>query len=165
MPPDPAGPAISRGHLLLLPILHGRLECAVLVRQAFQHCQPDAVAVELPPTLRAAVLRAVARLPLLSVVHYRESSGQTVYWPIEPTDPIVEAVRLAAAADLPLYFIDRDLEGYPRVREAFPDSYVLTRIGLADYAEAYRRSARTCGADAALALRKSNFRPCVAVVV
>jgi len=39
-------------NLLLLPILHGRLECAGLVRQAFELHQPDAVAVELPSTLK-----------------------------------------------------------------------------------------------------------------
>lgn len=130
--------AIVHRHLVLLPILHGRLECAILVRQAYRQYQPDAIAVELPSTLAAAVLRAVKRLPLLSVVYYQESSGQTVYYPIEPTDPLVEAMRLALAADLPLYCIDLDMEGYPRVREAFPDPYVLPTLGLAAYAEAYR---------------------------
>jgi len=143
MVPPPTAPstvAIPHGHLLLLPILHGRLECARLVRQAFADHRPDAVAVELPPTLQAAVLRAVARLPLLSVVYYQEGSGQTVYWPIEPTDPLVEAIRLALAEEVPLHFIDRDMEGYPRLREAFPDPYALLSIGLPAYAEAYRQT-------------------------
>ena len=133
--------ALTHKNLLLLPILHGRLECTVLVRQAFEIQQPDAIAVELPITLEAAVLRAVARLPLLSVVHYQDNNGQTVYWPIEPTDPLVEAVRSGVAGGVPVYFIDRDMENYPRVREAFPDPYALTRIGLEAYAEAYKRSA------------------------
>jgi len=132
--------AIPHGRIHLLPILHGRMECAIWVRRAFACLQPDAVAVELPATLQAAVLRAVARLPLLSVVHYQESSGQTVYWPVEPTDPLVEAIRLAVAADLPLAFIDRDMEGYPRIREAWPDPYALNSIGLTAYAEAYRQT-------------------------
>ena len=51
--------ALPHHNLLLLPILHGRLECADLVRQAFMVQPPDAVAVELPPTLEAAVLQAV----------------------------------------------------------------------------------------------------------
>lgn len=129
-------------NLLLLPILHGRLECAGLVRQAFELHQPDAVAVELPSTLKAAVLRAVARLPLLSVVHYQESNGQTVYWPIEPTDPLVETLRAGLEHQVPLYFIDRDMENYPRVREALPDPYALNRIGLEAYTEAYRQAAQ-----------------------
>lgn len=141
MPPaNPTSTVIPHRHLLLLPILHGRLECALLVRQAWEDYQPDAIAVELSVTLQAAVRQAVARLPLLSVVHYQESSGQTVYWPIEPTDPIVEAVRLAQAKDIPLYFIDRDIEGYPRMRETLPDPYALVSIGLQAYVEAYRQA-------------------------
>jgi hypothetical protein len=138
--PETTALAMPHGPFLLLPILHGRLESAVLVRRAFVSLQPDAVAVELPATLRDAVLRAVGRLPLLSVVHYQESSGQTVYWPVEPTDAIVEAIRLAVAAGLPLAFIDRDMEGYPRIREAWPDPYAMQSLGLAAYAEAYRRT-------------------------
>jgi hypothetical protein len=135
--------AIPCDNLLLLPILHGRLECAALVRQAFEMQQPDALAVELPATLETAVLRAAARLPLLSVVHYEDSHGQTIYYPIEPTDPLVEAVRLGVAKGLPVHFIDRDMENYPRVRESLPDPYALTQIGLEAYAEAYRLTFET----------------------
>ena len=117
--------AIPHQNFLLLPILHGRLECAALVRLAFEVQKPDAIAVELPTTLKAAVLKAVARLPLLSVVHYQDEYGQTVYWPIEPTDALVEAIRLGVTGGVPVYFIDRDMENYPRIREAFPDSYAL----------------------------------------
>jgi hypothetical protein len=134
--------ALPHDNLLLLPILHGRLECAALVWRAFEVHRPDAVAVELPITLEAAVLRAVARLPLLSVVHYQDSNGQTVYWPIEPTDPLVEAIRLGVAREVPVYFIDRDMDNYPRVREALPDPYALTRIGLEAYAAAYLKISR-----------------------
>lgn len=129
--------ALPLNNFLLLPILHGRLDCAALVRQAFEVHKPDAVAVELPATLKTAVFQAVARLPLLSVVHYQDSNGQTVYWPIEPTDPLVEAIRLGVAAEVPVYCIDRDMENYPRIREALPDPYALTRIGLEAYAAAY----------------------------
>ncbi len=139
---EPSPVALSHQNLLLLPILHGRLECAALVRQAFLVQPPDAIAVELPPTLETAVLQAVSRLPLLSVVHYQDSHGQTVYWPIEPTDPLVEAIRLGVAGDVPVHFIDRDMENYPRVREALPDPYALTQIGLEAYAEAYRRTSQ-----------------------
>ena len=141
---EPTGlPVALRHHnLLLLPILHGRLECAALVRQAFDLHQPDAVAVELPPTLETAVLQAVKRLPLLSVVHYQDSNQQTVYWPLEPTDPLVEAIRAGVTGGVPVYFIDRDMENYPRIREALPDPYALNRIGLEAYAEAYRRTSQ-----------------------
>ncbi|MFP3868458.1 MAG: DUF5682 family protein [Desulfobacteraceae bacterium] len=127
-------------HLALVPVLHGCLECALLVRQAFDQYQPQAVAVELPPTVQDAVLRAVQRLPLLSVVYYEESNGRLVYFPIEPTDPLIEALRLGQEHGLPVHFIDRQVEGYPRLREALPDPYALHKIGLESYAEAYRQS-------------------------
>ncbi|MBW1953860.1 MAG: hypothetical protein JRI66_12405 [Deltaproteobacteria bacterium] len=127
-------------HLALVPVLHGRLECALLVRRAFDQYQPQAVAVELPPTVQTAVRQAVQRLPLLSVVYYEESDGRLVYFPIEPTDPLIEAIRLGQEHSLPVHFIDREVEGYPRLRESLPDPYALNQIGLRAYADAYRQS-------------------------
>ncbi len=155
LPPSPE--VIHHRGLALLPVLHGRLECALLVRRAFFALRPAALAVEFPPTLAAAVTRAVKRLPLLSVVHYQEASGQLVYLPIEPTDPLVEAVRLGLEHDVPVAFIDRDTEGYPRHRDALPDPYALTRIGLAAYAEAYRAACPDVSADPADRLREQTM--------
>ena len=47
---------------------------------------------------------------------------------------------MGVTGGVPVYFIDRDMENYPRIREAFPDSYALNQIGLPAYAEAYRRT-------------------------
>ena len=104
--------------------------------------EPDVVAVELPPTIRRAFLDGVKRLPLLSVVHYREEDGTFVYLPVEPTDGQVEAVRLALERGLPVHFIDRDTEGYPFDRSPMPDPYALTRIGHFEYCRAYLRATR-----------------------
>jgi hypothetical protein len=76
------------------------------------------------------------------VVHYQDSRGQTIYWPIEPTDPIVEAIRSGLAKELPIHFIDRDMENYPFQRETLPDPYALTQIGLEAYAAAYLRTSQ-----------------------
>jgi len=143
--------------LALLPVLHGRLECAWLVRQAFLARRPRAIAVEFPPTLADAITRAVRRLPLLSVVHYREASGQLVYLLIEPTDPLVEAMRLGLEHEVPVFCIDRDTEGYPRHRESLPDPYALHRIGLTAYAEAYRASLPGAAAEPADLLREQTM--------
>ncbi|MEW5721814.1 MAG: hypothetical protein AB1896_01815 [Thermodesulfobacteriota bacterium] len=132
---------IQKGGLTFVPVLHGRLEFAEALRRVFRCVQPTAVAVELPVTLQKAVERGLDRLPLISVVLYQEKNGRTVYLPLEPHDPVVAAAHLARAAGLPLAFIDRDTEGYPRRREPFPDPYTVTRLGLAVYAEAYRQVA------------------------
>jgi hypothetical protein len=120
-----------------LPILHNRLEFALEVRRCFLDWQPEAVAVELPPTLKDPILTAVQRLPFLSVVLYQEKSGRHVYLPIEPVDGIMEALRLGLENDKPLFFIDRDTEGYPQNTDPMPDPYAIARIGYPAYCRAY----------------------------
>ncbi|MEW6184906.1 MAG: hypothetical protein AB1585_04100 [Thermodesulfobacteriota bacterium] len=124
-------------NLRFLPILHNRLEFALEVHRQFFDYRPQALAVELPSTLEIPVLTAVKRLPFLSVVLYREKSGQHIYLPIEPIDGIIEALRLALENDCPIFFVDRDTEGYPSQHELMPDSYALARIGYRTYCQAY----------------------------
>ncbi len=136
------------GPVHALPMLHYRLEFAQLVRMAVHQVRPDAVAIELPPTLEVPFLRAVRRLPQISVISYQleltkgsgHDNGETVYLLVEPADPLVEAARLALELKLPLYFIDVDTAGYPRHYERLPDSYSIRRIGLAAYYRAYRET-------------------------
>ena len=124
-------------NICFVPVVHGRLEFAMAVIRWFARWQPDAVIVEYPKTLQEPLLKGLKRLPLLSVVLYKEKDGTHVYLPLEPTDGIVEASRLALAHDLPLYFVDRDLEGMPQIRETMPDSYSIDRIGHTAYCKAY----------------------------
>jgi len=125
------------GPVHALPVLHYRMEFAHLVRMAFHRVRPRAVAIELPPTLEVPFLRALRRLPEISVISYDtkpdKGSSETVYLLIEPADPLVEAARLAVEHDLPLHFIDVDTDNYPRHNQPFPDSYSICRIGLEAY--------------------------------
>ena len=130
---------IERRGVRFVPILHNRLEFALEVRRQFEAFRPDCVAVEYPPTLRRVILEGVRRLPFLSVVHYVEEDGAFVYMLLEPTDGQVEAARLALSRDLPVFFVDRDTEGYPLDHASMPDPYALTRIGHAEYTRAYLR--------------------------
>ncbi len=127
------------GEVAALPVLHGRVEFAEAVRAAFRRVEPTAVAVELPPTLRPAVLRALERLPRVSVVVYETADGETVYWPVEPADPFVEALRLAREAGLRIVFADADIDRAPERAEPLPDPYAALRIGHRAYAEACLR--------------------------
>jgi hypothetical protein len=124
-------------NIRFVPILHNRLEFALEVHRRFLEFQPEAVAVELPPTLEEAALAAVKRLPCLSVILYREKSGQHIYLPVEPVDGIIEALRLSLENHLPLFFVDRDTEGYPQRSDPLPDPYAITRIGYSTYCLAY----------------------------
>lgn len=131
------------GPVQALPILHYRMEFAQLVRMAFQRVRPEAVAIELPHTLEVPFLRALRRLPQVSVLSYQSKTKEreeTVYLLVEPADPLVEAARLALEQGMPLHFIDVDSDSYPRHTEQLPDSYSICRIGLEAYYHAYRTS-------------------------
>jgi hypothetical protein len=131
------------GPVHALPVLHYRMEFAQLVRTAFAHVRPDAVAIELPATLEAPFLRALRRLPQISVVNY-QAGGEEVYLLVEPADPLVEAARQALEQGVPLHFVDVDTDAYPRHHEPLPDSYSISRIGLAAY---YREYLAACGTE------------------
>lgn len=161
-PGDPPGDCLLPlgDDVAVVPVLHGRLEAAFAVREAIRTWRPDHVVVELPVTLQDAVLRAVDRLPLLSVVETRETGGKapspnhksdlgipaeyvettrSVYLLVEPTEPLVEAVRTARELGIPVVFGDRDMDGYregdPGQPEAFPDTVAGARLGWRRYCE------------------------------
>ncbi len=148
--PDPLG--LSRDELAelglllpgvaVLPILHGRLEFAWMVRKAIEKLTPAALAVELPDSLGDAVHRAVGRLPLLSVVEYADASGRPVYLPIEPADALVEAVRRGHELGIPVHLVDRDVDTYPQSRDRYPDALASESVG----ARTFLRTALECAA-------------------
>src|SRR5580698_4988105 len=89
--PDPG--SLRRGRFTYLPVAPGRLEFAIVVRQTILRDRPQVVALELPVTLQQPYMRAVARLPEMSVIVYPDADDpqRGVYVPIEPADPFVEA--------------------------------------------------------------------------
>lgn len=134
--------AEHEGTIEVLGIAHYRVEFASVVRSTIARLRPAAIAVELPSTLESAVRRAVRRLPELSVVLYVTRAGEAVYLPVEPTDPIIEAIRSGLERDIPVSFVDLDVDDYPDYRERLPDPWAMTRLGPAAYAEAYRAQPR-----------------------
>ncbi len=135
------------GGIFVVPVLHERLESAVAVRRALARVAPDAVAVEVPSTLSLVWSRAVDRLPSISVLLYENAAGETIYLPVHPADPAVEASRWARERGLPLACADLDVDGYADHRDPLPDPYALTRIGLPAYLDAFRRTARPADAQ------------------
>ena len=129
-------------NVCIVPVLHSRMEFALEVRRQFEEFRPQHVAVEYPPTLQGKILEGVKRLPLLSVVYYKEDDGTFVYLLLEPTDAQVEAIRLALENNVPVHFIDRDTQGYPLDRSPMPDPYALNRIGHYLYCQAYLQTQR-----------------------
>ncbi|MFC1580527.1 hypothetical protein ACFL4N_06385 [Thermodesulfobacteriota bacterium] len=134
--------SIQWENVRLVPILHNRMEFALEVQRQFNEFQPEHVAVEYPFTLKEPLLKAVQRLPLLSVVHYQEKDGTFIYLTVEPTDGQVEAMRLALENDIPIQFVDRDTEGYPLDHTPLPDPYAITKVGHFMYCQAYLQTHR-----------------------
>ncbi len=143
--PFPDAGSLQRGRFTYFPVVPGRLEFAVEVRQALLREKPGVVAVELPSTLQPAWMRAVRRLPEISVILYpdesqagRSEEDKAVYVPIETTDPFTEAARTALEIDAEVLFADPELGPRPHLPDDYPDPYSIRHIGLSRYIEAYR---------------------------
>jgi hypothetical protein len=136
--PDPG--SLRRGCFTYLPVVPGRLEFAIEVRQAILRQKPQVVALELPITLQQQFLRAVARLPEISVIVYPDENDpeRAIYVPVEPADPFVEAIRTALEIGADVVFADPDSGERPHLKDAYPDPYSIRHIGYEKYVEAYR---------------------------
>jgi hypothetical protein len=96
--------------------------------------------LELPVTLQQQYIRAVARLPEMSVIVYPDDKDneRAIYVPVEPADPFVEAIRTANETGADIVFADPDSGERPHLKDAYPDTYSVRHIGLGKYVEAYR---------------------------
>ncbi|MGE5647142.1 MAG: hypothetical protein ACM336_15280 [Acidobacteriota bacterium] len=132
--------SLVRGRFRYLPVAPGRMEFALEARRAILETKPQVVAVELPATLEQAYLRAMARLPAMTVLVYPDNREEesAVYVPVEPADPFTEAIRSASETGAAVLFADPDLGERPHIPDQYPDPYSLRHIGLEKYVEAYR---------------------------
>lgn len=117
----------------IVPVIHFRQEWARLVRGAFKFHSPAVVAVEFPPSLTHALDSAVKRLPCLSMAILEYPEGQVRFFPVEPTDPMVEAIRLANENKIPWKAVDTETPVYPEMDEAIPDPYAAFVIGHGEF--------------------------------
>lgn len=132
--------SLQRGRFRYFPVVPGRMEFSIALRRLILETKPQIVAVELPGMLEQAYLRAVGRLPEMSVVLYPDEKDEerAVYVPVEPADPFTEAVRSAQEIGAAVVFLEPDVSDRPHLPDAYPDTYSVRRIGLDKYIEAYR---------------------------
>ncbi|HUI55080.1 MAG TPA: hypothetical protein VLY04_08920 [Bryobacteraceae bacterium] len=169
--PDPG--SLARGRFTYFPVAPGRLEFAIEVRQAILRHRPEVVALELPATLQPAWIRAVERLPEMSLIFYPDESAdsdQAIYVPIEPADPFTEAIRTGIETGAEIVFADPDAGQRPHLKDAYPDPYAVRQIGLQRYIEAYRvypqpRSDEIAGHAAGIAWKLQGTNPVASVLV
>jgi hypothetical protein len=165
--------SLRRGRFTYFPVVPGRLEFSIELRRALLEGRPKVVAVELPATLREAYLRAIDRLPEMSVILHPEETGEedrAVYIPVEPADPFVEALRTAREIGAAMEFVEPDLGERPHLPDRYPDPYSIRHIGLEKYIEAYRvypqpRSNKTAAHAAGIAWKLQGLDPLASVVV
>jgi hypothetical protein len=169
--PDPG--SLKRGRFTYFPVVPGRLEFSIEVRQAILRQRPQTIALELPATLQAAWMRGVARLPEMSLIFYPDEAldlDQAIYVPIEPADPFTEAIRTGLEIGAEIVFVDPDAGRRPHLKDAYPDAYAIRHIGLARYIEAYRvypqpRSQEISRHAAGIAWRLQGADPLASVLV
>lgn len=117
-------------NVLAIPSIHSRAYFALAVREAFNTFKPDAIAIEHPHCFNETLREAVSRLPLISMI-VRNIDDEGVYIPIDPTDSIIEGVRLAIDEEIPFFAIDKDITYFKsNSHYMMPDDYLLTKIGL-----------------------------------
>jgi hypothetical protein len=147
----------------VVPLVHGRVAFAVAVRERMLSKRHAALAVELPPSLRARVLEGLEHLPTIHAVVYREWTREPFegrewslererreesedvsattdvhswYVPIDPCDAIVEALRIARGERVPIHFVDAEVEEFAGRRFVMPDPHALLTIGVDAYYQA-----------------------------
>jgi hypothetical protein len=140
MPPEADPGSLTRGHFTYFPVVPGRMEFSVELRRYILEARPPIVAVELPEILGGAYLRAIDRLPEISVILHPDSEEEdrALYVPVEPADPFTEAVRSALEIGAEVVFIEPEHSERPHLPDHYPDAYSIRRIGLRRYIDAYR---------------------------
>ena len=120
-----------------VPSIHQRMAFADEVERAVQEWKPDCIAVELPPQLQMWIVRGVLRLPQISAVCHPNPTvkGDMFYVPIDPSDSLVTAVRIAIEREFHLEWLDAEPGTHPYPEADLPDDLMIDRIGLETYVE------------------------------
>lgn len=126
---------LQKESIYAIPVIHYTMELAMHVKRAFDHLQPDCVAVELPESIQEVALHGASRLPDISIIQSND-----LYYMCEPCDAAFEALRSAIDSSCSAYCIDLDVLDYPLYKDILPDPYSMIHIGLKSYYEAYLNS-------------------------
>ena len=130
------------GAITALPVVHGRLACAVLAARLIESGEFTDVAVELPASMAGEMLAAIDALPRIHTILYREDEEYEGHraprWhvPADPCDAVVEALRRAREQGLTLHCVDLDVRGYRAKPLTLPDPWSALTLGAEAWYEA-----------------------------
>ncbi|MBL8211635.1 MAG: hypothetical protein JNK87_13020, partial [Bryobacterales bacterium] len=119
--------SLRRGEFTYFPVVPGRAEFAAAVRRTLLETMPRVVAVELPAIFEPGLRQALRRLPELSVLLCSPKSDEddAIYYPVEPTDPFIEAIRTAQEIGAHLLFLEPDQHNRPHIPGNYPDTTAI----------------------------------------
>ncbi len=111
------------------PVIHGSGDYAQEVRRVLLDSSFDCLAVPLPPSFQGEVEAAIDKLPHVHIVAQQTSDADTAtYVPIDPCQPVIAGLRVAAQERMQRAFVDLEVPNYEPYSELVPDPYALKRV-------------------------------------
>jgi hypothetical protein len=117
------------------PVRHGRAPFAMELRKLLWSRRFDAFAFALPATLREDALEAAESLPNIRALVIRVDGAIKAYFPFDPCDAYVEALRQAAQRRTPVEFLEDNALFEGPLLQPLPDAYLAKGIGMERYQE------------------------------
>lgn len=118
----------------VLPVVHGSAHFSREVRQRLLTSGCDCLAVALPPEYRPTVEQGIQQLPHITVSCLEEDEGSMCFVPIDPTQPVIMALRIAMQEGIHREFIDLSVPAYETRKVDFPDTFALRGMSLEKFA-------------------------------
>lgn len=115
--------------ITIIPYLHGNIFFARYVRSLFLKQSFDCIAVDIPSVFQQSLGDAIDKLPLVSALAARTISDSIFYFPIDPCDAAIEAVRQSQQNYKPFFCIGSPYMKPPTPLPALPDPYAASRLG------------------------------------
>jgi len=126
--------------ITVFPVIHGSGDFTIEVRRLMLEQSFDCLAVPLPPSFQHEVEVGVQELPSVAAVIQRsdrysqdeceekEIDGAATYVPIDPCQPVIAALRIAAQEHIRRVFIDIEDEDFEPASDSLPDAYALKNV-------------------------------------
>ena len=94
----------------------------------------DCLAVCLPPEFQSTVEQGLEKLPYITISAQAEDENTFNYVPVDPTQPVIAALRIARQEGIRREFIDLPVRRFEPRRLELPDPYALHRLPLERFA-------------------------------
>lgn len=146
-----------RDGIRILPTVHARIDMASAVHCLLMEHDPSAIAVEIPTTLRDSTLRAIKRLPKVSVIISEEEGEDALVWAVTPGDPFVVAIRWALNRGRRFFFVDPDIRYLARHSEVLPDPHAMWVVGPEIYLDLVKQAASQTPSTTADEMREAGM--------